>query len=79
MPEPELTLEEVEADLVNTHNDESLCLEISRLITRFVVESGGEDRSKYKMDALRFKALASQAAKLKIRIQAVRASLKGAN
>lgn len=65
-----LTLEEMQEDLRLTEQDEKLCNEIAERISRFMHESGGEDRSCFRTDLLRYRSLSEQAAALKPRILA---------
>lgn len=63
-----VSLEEAKLDLLNTQRDYKCILSICENLETFITQSGGEDRSKYKLDLFRYKALLQQATELEIKI-----------
>lgn len=59
-----LTRSEVFQDLVNTRTDISVLEDIVDNINLFMTHSGGEDRSAFKTDLVKYKALLEQARRL---------------
>jgi len=75
---PNLTIPEVEADLINTINDEEVCRQIASLVARFINESGGEDRSIFRKDLMKWQVLGERAADLRVKIRTKLQELKEA-
>lgn len=64
-----LTLNEMQIDLANTESDIQALASIVGALDIFITRNGGEDRSGFKTDRLKYSALLAQAHKLKDKIQ----------
>ena len=67
-----IPLEEIEADLANTHKDTVRLLLITVNLELFIRESGGENRSGFRRDLMKYQALLSESRALTLKIQAAK-------
>lgn len=68
-------MSEISADLEATKNDISALEFITHNIRLFMVESGGEDRSDFRVDLMKWESLLSQARLLMTKIEAAKERL----
>lgn len=66
---PKISLEEMQRDLADTESDITALSNIVGGLDTFITRNGGEDRSAFKMDRLKYLALLEQARSLKKKIQ----------
>lgn len=64
-----LTIQEIQTDLTNTERDIQALSNIVESLDIFIFQSGGEDRSAFKTDRLKYSALLAEACVLKSKSQ----------
>lgn len=66
---PEIPLEEMRSDLANTYSDIEALSDIVDALKVFTTRTGGEDRSAFRMDQVKYAALLAKAEQLRDTIQ----------